>query len=575
MPPAHPNLKSSPMVGATLSIPEQSKQVIPEVKPMRRGRPTAVGQQPPINLSTSPGKPNTDPFAALDSKNYATRSAAVDELAAKFPALDQFSLLQKSDSKFKFEGSSPIVDKTPKVDLRVANALADEAFATASPPNVGSIKSPPPISAKTINVQKQRPAEKPRIEMPVIVDKPLPDKPKTGYVSTGTMTSRNSSPIAIKPPKNENQSIWRVPKVDSPRFSSISRFDSLSRRPRLGSRPMSFHYEESPKSPASSRPSLESLRVSGLDVPDSVQRSRSANSRPQETEPVRRGSVQRDLSRSAPSDHAVEDIPITSDVDFLRAMEEEEAAHRGHHRSLSRSQKHTSLPSISLHGTRNALAGKFGDAFRRFEHNRSNSRSRQPSDDVPPDRPIEVDERPLTPDSDMDETTDLPPEMRRELERQRLSTEEKRVASGAQAYRARLAAGEPATRPNRASAIQDRVKNLLDESGRTSPVKRTASGYGRFTASADDVPSQPVPQAQSPSQPRPLSNKRPSAPPKPVALRTPANNMPIPRATGNPAMRSDDDAATFAKRYPRMSLELVETEIEVRDRGRGVRVRDV
>ena len=155
--------------------------------------------------------------------------------------------------------------------------------------------------------------------------------------------------------------------------------------------------------------------------------------------------------------------------------------------------------------------------------------------------------------------------MKRELERQQLSQEEKRVADAAAQYRANVTANGTgnSSNPSRASTIQKRVQSLLDE-GRRSPVApKTAEGYGRFTQQPEPVnqplpprtaplnkPAAPLPSRQSPvdlsvpglvdprvrAQPsghtlthtasappatqhqRALS--RPSAPPKPKVLRT-------------------------------------------------------
>ncbi|KAB8343268.1 hypothetical protein FH972_022856 [Carpinus fangiana] len=96
------DIKSPPMVGASIAPPEEQKQAIPDIAPMRRGRPTSSTMPKVTRAGASPGKSaNNDPFAALDSSNYDTRAKAVDELSGKFPALEDFSLLQSRDAKFK------------------------------------------------------------------------------------------------------------------------------------------------------------------------------------------------------------------------------------------------------------------------------------------------------------------------------------------------------------------------------------------------------------------------------------------------------------------------------------------
>jgi AP2-associated kinase len=68
-------------------------------------------------------------------------------------------------------------------------------------------------------------------------------------------------------------------------------------------------------------------------------------------------------------------------------------------------------------------------------------------------------------DADRD---DISPEMRRELERRRLSQEEKRVASAAAEYRRRVAekgdGGRSASDGPRSRTIQNKVQSLLGES---------------------------------------------------------------------------------------------------------------
>jgi AP2-associated kinase len=191
-----------------------------------------------------------------------------------------------------------------------------------------------------------------------------------------------------------------------------------------------------------------------------------------------------------------EESNIESNVDFLRTMEDQEAARRKDRRSSSgnKQAKRSSLPSLS--GTKTLLAGKFGDAFKRFEGNTSAPRTSSPQ---------ALDRRELTPiagseatdgRSDdgqvLEETDDMSPEMKRELERRRLSMEEKRVADAAAEYRKRLADREASGAPKsiggitKAASIQQKVKTLLDENQKPSPTKKTAEGYGRYT---DGVPS--------------------------------------------------------------------------------------
>ena len=247
-----------------------------------------------------------------------------------------------------------------------------------------------------------------------------------------------------------------------------------------------------------------------------------------DTSPAEWGEPESDM------DDGGEATKINSDVDFLKAMEEDDTAARRKDKRLSSGSRHgkrTSLPTISLSGTKSLLAGRFGDAFRRFESNQTHE----------PD-PGVLDRDSLTPiasseategridDLALDhEVEEAPPEVRRELERRRLSEEERRVAEAGAAYKQRVAsagvgAGGPA-RPRdytRAKSIQNKVQALLDESSKASPTK-TAAGYGRYTTSP--------PPADGPAAPPP----EPSGPVarKPLAAPTVATDLP-PRAVAAP-----------------------------------------
>ena len=64
----------------------------------------------------------------------------------------------------------------------------------------------------------------------------------------------------------------------------------------------------------------------------------------------------------------------------LKAMEEDDASKKKEKRlsSGSRHGKRSSLPSVSLTGTKNLLAGRFGEAFRRFESGNEESEQTEP-----------------------------------------------------------------------------------------------------------------------------------------------------------------------------------------------------
>jgi len=585
---------------------------------MRRGRPVTAAQGQTIAkpIPSPTRNAGDDPFRALDSTAISARATAVDELSTKFPSLDDFSLLQNNGSMFKFNTTSQNA-ASEQLSQRVTNALADDAFATpavATSEPGSRARSPHSVVIPT-TLGKAKPPERPPVQPPQQVQHTQQATPKRpSMVSTGTMTSRPPSPrvatLATLGPNVDDRPIFRIPPSESPRFS-LSRFNP-SRKLTPGDSPASISDRRDqayPKSAVSSRPSLESLRPPSLGSTETIHRSRSANagSRPSEQYVLAHFASLRKRSKSRPkssgktqnreetdpvvfvgSESAIDDSNI-SNAEFLRAMEDEDAS-KGHHRRTSSTLKHikhASMPSISLTGTKSILSGRLGEAFRRFEGNGFSQRP--PSPDSAPGSEagmlstITGSERTDTPsvldDDTIEETEDLPPAMRRELERRRLSQEEKRVAEGAAAYRQRIAtAGATGGRgsvggPNKASAIQDRVKNLLDESGTASPVKKTAEGYGRFTdvdetsrnsyqkkslprisneeANTRSTPYMAPPSgpmnfgsehAQSPGQRVPTwkssvpatsrsTSARPNAPPKPIALRIGAGTGIPSRAT--------------------------------------------
>lgn len=391
-----------------------------------------------------------------------------------------------------------------------------------------------------------------------------------------------------------------------------------------------------PRSPASSRPSLEGSRPTALDLDSSLTRSKSVNAKPRPVSAYLGSRVDslrdRDSPRAsfdslAPRPHyntsqlgsaIVNDSEtnISSDVDFLRAKEEEESGKK-HHKRLSSGSKHgkrSSLPSLSLSGTKNLLAGRFGEAFRKFESNTSNSeaRSRSPS----PERgilnltPIAGSEATERSDDGhvFDETEDVSPENRRELERRRLSQEEKRVANAAAEYRKRLAEkGDGGRDVTRAQSIQNKVQSLLNEDAK--PATKTATGYGRFTK--PDITPQakkletPLPDrfssdtglrkvvSEGRGVPKGAMNtsatgphrfpprERPTAPPKPKTLRTGQAEVTHisasePSTSGMFGGGANEDWETnFSKRYPSLSgLELVEREID-KPRATSLRTKEV
>lgn len=642
------------MVGAVFSPPQSAKTIIPDVVPMRRGRPTAGSQGGHVSKpSPSPIRGTTsDPFAALDGKSA---GSAMDDISTRFPSLDQFSLLHDG-GKFDFDASSPI--KGPQKDLgqRVTEKLADDAFALPKPKTQTAGSNTQPSAAVISRAQKiisSNPELQKVSSPPPIVYQPTPTRPPTSsYVSQGTMTSPTPPNNFRLTPTSDHHRSSSLPRNQEATKSPLLRPEenrslhpgSVARNPPYGAQPGHTRHA------SSSRPSLEGGRPSndGLDPP---MRTRSSMARPRppstyldsnmdylrekEKESSGRPSLSTEKRPSYSKDNAVtepasdEETNIESNVDYLRTIEDQESSKKDRRRSsgANKKDKRSSMPSLSL-GTKNILAGKFGDAFKRFENNTS----AQPGPRTP--SPLqELERRDLTPiagseatdgRSDdgqiLEDADDLAPEQRRELERRRLSMEERRVADAAAEYRKRLADGGARLAPrsiggvSRATSIQNKVKTLLDENAQSSPTKKTAEGYGRFTDSpAASQPSQLAQQSMNPYTKPTISRKpviqgiahartlpnqsdlnyakpraqaqmmapatisktggsRPNAPPKPMHLNSintgPQKPVSLPSRPlqARPDMtpqEKEDYIADFSKRYPSLSgIEMVETEIE-------------
>lgn len=544
LPPSEPNVVSPPAVGAFKAPLVEEKQTVPDIVPMRRGRPTKNDPSAPVSKpNPSPLRTvSSDPFVALDT-DPSERSAA-DELANRFPPLDQFALLHDSGASFAFDpDAKPAPKASDDINQRVTNALADEVFGQTAPP----AKATPSLTRRPqprVASRSKDPEES--FVAPVSTStKSIGNQPQQtqqpAMVSTGTMTSPPPQENHIQSATSNSRPIFKFPPspiqrpLSQPRASDASMQAAAKLRADVisSSRPSLLEHRSRSqvgnlgvdRSPVSSRPSLEGQRPSNLEVDSGISRSKSANfkSRPVSDQVGSKMNLLRGRSPSSgrsPVDgpyavlNATERLPMTltgdlesgaeatkidSNVDFLRAMEEEEPSRRKEKR-MSGSSKHvkrSSLPSISLSGTKNILTGRFGEAFRRFEtiNNGSGQRMSSPS----PDRsgrdltPIAGSEATDGRSDDgygLDESEEVPPEVRRELERHRLAQEEKRVADAGAAYRQRIYDGSSdargrLTRPNdRAVSIQSKVKSLLDESGRPSPTK-TVQGYSRFRQSPD------------------------------------------------------------------------------------------
>lgn len=400
---------------------------------------------------------------------------------------------------------------------------------------------------------------------------------------------------------------------------------------------------------------METLRrPSGLEVTDPVSRSKSAvaKARPVSVQAGTRYDLPRDSETSRSSldlshiqdeggyalrtvrtevDQSLDRANISSDMDYLRAKEEE--SNRKREKRLSGGTKHAkrgSLSSLSLSGGKTLFAGRFGDAFRRFESS-NQDKPRTPSaeesqyqqglisdTEALESSPSPVDdlsayEHDILEDVNRD---DISPETRRELERRRLSQEEKRVANAAAEYRRRVAEGDGSGQ-HRSPAIQNRVQNLLGESTKPLAAPKTATGYGRYTetialqakpdedtqyASSGTTPVSrnpgpiygagegamaPPDRREGASAPAGLASlstsastgysstgrpaSRPAAPPKPKNLRVSGQDASRPSTSderspsiqATPTTPGDDWEANFSRRFPSLSGLEMETEIEI------------
>ncbi|KAI9803648.1 MAG: hypothetical protein M1833_000560 [Piccolia ochrophora] len=665
LPSPEPTVSSPPMVGAFQAPPTQPQQVIPDIVPMRRGRPTSSSQH---QLTTKPSASplrgvSGDPFAALDAKSAPPDTDnAQDELSLRFPTLDQFSILHESGGNFEFDPASPSTKQPRDLSKRVTDHLADEAF----------VRSPALPATDTIPMIAKKPKAATDQVVPSAKPTSIQSPPfsttstKPAMVSQGTMTSpdpamqihsrqRSSGDYAMSAhARSSSQPRSMAPETSRavPPSSTLGANLRHNKRPAL----LDVHRSKSqtdilPKGP---RRADAAIGPSSLNIESPISRSRSVNVKPRPASTHLESNLdylrERDsspgISDSHPgtpplhgeasnvptaltesSDRNKDETNIASNVEFLRTMEEDDGVKRKEKRSSSGSKpKRSSMPSISLSNTKTLLAGRFGDAFRRFEGGNAETAARTPS---PMDEQASSTLTPIAgsvatgerSDDDTEEI-EMAPEVKRELERHRLVQEEQRVEAAAAEYRKKLADRDSTDgRPRsagaaRAASIQHKVKSLLHEN--TEPVpSQGARPYGSVTEPIPGERAQPSdshhthrPFAQAstsgPSQPhtprtigdRPsgralISRKpvvqegsstpsqqtapRPSAPPKPTKLRTGgkidgrSGSPPKPASLAGQPLRPrlgasptvDDWEANFTKRYPSLSkLEMVETEID-------------
>lgn len=629
--PKEPRSEPKAAVGAVWSPPVEQKQNIPDVVPMRRGRVAPSPQPAQQSHHAKPSKvTGGDPFAALDSK-AAAKTGEMDEFSSRFPSLDQFSLLHDQGSKFDFDSSptSPQAKRQSDLGQRISERLADEAFASSrpTPPPASSTPAPRPQSLTPAALTRPGQAQTgpkpssvpPRPEISraqsIISNNPelraISSQNTPRYVSTGTMTS--DSPIGEQVTKSFER-INHIQGSDTPpRSSSLpsQAVGSSERSPQLEvtrasvtDRVSSLQSLTANERNLASTPSLESSRAQTdlIDVVPrnnlSVNRSRpSSNSFESNTLDYlrEREASSRPQSRPAPSPQmpspkmntGEDERRSSNDLEFLRSMETSES------RSSDKAWgKRSSMSSLT--GGKNKLAGKFGDAFKRFEGNAPPARTPSPLK--------EQDRRDLTPiagseatddrtDDGYDEEDQMSPEMRREMERLKLEEEERRVEAAQAEYRQRTAgassgAGSSALPKSiggvpRAVSIQNRVQSLLEEQKDSGVhVQRTAEGYGKYSDAATAA-SKPVeqpearrkpvapakPQAMS-STPTPGREAKPPLPPKPTGTKPPAPKKPDHLNSASPTKQQSADEQLIALDLPGQPV------LEMSAEGRDNYIRD-
>lgn len=579
------------MIGAYIAPAVQEKPTIPDITPMRRGRPSK-SESGTVILKPNPSpmrSAQNDPFLALDSNvPSAPIDSIVDDVSSRFPPIDEFAILSDPTPNFTFDHNSGTKTRPSRdISQRVTEALADDAFARPSKGletaptapqlptgaidipqrptmvSIGTMTSPSPPSANIPNIgsSDDEPASQPQV---IETSRPIPPTSKPGHVST------------------------MMPKfLDHRSKSHTSSLNML-------------------RAPGSSRPSLEGQRPSKLDFEGTINRSKSTSSRSRPSSVfIHSTNTSEEANTSRPSSQVndathlranlveepesnVKASKISSNVEYLRAMEEEDPSRKKEKRlsSGSRHIKRASMPSISLSSTKSLLAGRFGDAFRRFETNMGGSGQRA-SSPTSGDRenmltPITGSEATdgLSDDGQtFEETEPIPPEVRRELERRRLSQEEKRVANAAAEYRQKISARTVVDRHkqhfgeahshSRAASIQSKVKTLLDQNGGESPVTPEVES-NRFSSqpprqnpnsNSNSYFSDHPPHLQAPVPPRTLKTSNTTYN-TPVPVKTPssANNKTISKSRHTHLTNPSSSVPSLSNPIPSSSTIITSTD---------------
>ncbi|KAJ6787392.1 hypothetical protein PWT90_08606 [Aphanocladium album] len=471
-----------PVVGVSVSAPVQSKEKLPDITPMRRGRPTASPAPSQQTTSSGANKRVTDgdPFAALDGKPATTtKPPASDDISDRFPSLNQFSLLHHKGSNFDFDPKSPTSPKptiAPKSNM--ADKLADSAFAASrqiapSPMPLERPHSVAPVMSKSSAALSATPSApmKPSTSQPVS-SRPVSSQPlstpiaASRYVSTGTMTSDSPIEKKQKPAATPPQPTLQKP---------IARSASAAVRPTPAA--------------ASVQTSRPQIRAATPETPkfENVRGYSDFNaSRPR---PVSTNFDTRQQSLPDRSKISAQSIRPPSRDGTQRPQNGADGLDRT---QRSSGQLEASDANAKAKPDDQPRDGAFGDAFSKFEQNANNA-SQTGQTWKPPGDQIIIDGNDDDSGEDSDEMT---PEMRRERERIQLEEEEQRVAAAQSEYRQRLVGAAQGKKPApgpKPSSIQNRMQAYMGEEQTQSSVPRTAEGYGKY-ADAATAASKPKPQ---------------------------------------------------------------------------------
>ncbi|TQW00404.1 hypothetical protein V2A60_001491 [Cordyceps javanica] len=470
-----------PVVGVSVSAPVQKQEKLPDVTPMRRGRPTAspAPSQPTASNRVTDG----DPFAALDGKSGPSpKESASDDISDRFPSLNQFSLLHHKGNKFDFDPQSPTMPKptvAPKVNM--ADKLADSAFAasrqaapvpivTERPHSVTPAATKaftPPLSTPSASIQQS--TSQPVSARPVSIQ-PLPvSTTASRYVSTGTMTSDSIS--------EQTRSGLAAP-VQPSLQKPITRSASVAVRPTPPA--TSVQATRSQARPATPEtPKFENVR--------GYSEFKASRPRPVSTNFDSRQQYLPDRSRVS-----TQNTPSSlRDVPYYAQNEAGPIA------DPKRSSNRLEASDISIGPGDKLRDGAFGNAFSKFEPSSGTADNTKPPapSRIPPSDPI-IPTKQGNQSSGEDGDEELTPEMRRERERLQLEEEEQRVAAAQSEYRQRLIGAAQGKKPApgpKPSSIQDRMQAYLAEEQAPNNVPRTAEGYGKY-ADAATAASKPKPQ---------------------------------------------------------------------------------